>query len=432
MWCMHKNIFHSVKTSVRELTSVMKLSALSVLLVYISCILTNPVVTQISPKLLASQRLINELLDDVPICATKSLKAAKSPKVVIIGAGLSGIAAAAMLVESGFHDVSILEAENRTGGRILSIPFANGTIDMGGQWVHGETNNVVYDLVRDKFELGSTGVDLTFPTFLLSEGKPANQSQVLPLTKLAEKIMTSYSEQSRFSGSLGEYFIARFGTGLKSPEFAEIVPSLSQQVLDYYEKEINIWNGSRSWFDVSARGNTISSNNDGNQFMTWRDRGYKTVFDFLTVSGFVVCLFTWWVQRENSISQKKLPDPTKAIDIESKIQLNKKVLNIKLTSRPRKSSVDMTCADGSKISADIVIFTGSLGVLKRNHLTLFTPKLPPSHVKAIETLGYGTLGKIFLEFEKPFWPSDMNDWASYSLLWSKCDIEGLRGSDKEW
>lgn len=134
----------------------------------------------------------------------------------------------------------------------------------------------------------------------------------------------------------------------------------------------------------------------------------------------------------NSISQKKLPDPSKGIDVDSRVQLNKKVLNMKLAAWPRKPAVDVTCADGSKISADYVIFTGSLGVLKRNHTTLFTPRLPPRHIKAIETLGYGTLGKIFLEFEEPFWPSNVRDWVSYSLLWSKSDIELLRGSDKEW
>lgn len=91
--------------------------------------------------------------------------------------------------------------------------------------------------------------------------------------------------------------------------------------------------------------------------------------------------------------------------------------------------MSVICDDGSRTSADFVIFTGSLGVLKQNHTTLFTPRLPARHITAIETLGYGTLGKIFLEFEKPFWP---NDWVGYSLLWSKSDIESLRGSDKEW
>lgn len=236
----------------------------------ISCILTNLAFAQIFDNEIAG--------DEVSNCATKALSDAK---VVIVGAGLAGISAAAMLMENGFRDVTIFEAENRIGGRILSVPFANGIIDMGAQWIHGQTNNVVYDLASGYFKFGDTGVCSTFPTFLHSEGIPANQSQVVALTKLAEKILSSYSEQSQFSGSLGEFFITRFIAGLKAFEFDE---GLSQQILDYYEKEINVWNGSSTWFDVSARGNSISKANDGNQFMTWRDMGYRTVFDFLTVS----------------------------------------------------------------------------------------------------------------------------------------------------
>ena len=54
--------------------------------------------------------------------------------MVIIGAGLAGISAAVKLVESGIENVVILEAENRIGGRIHSVPFAGSVIDLGGQW----------------------------------------------------------------------------------------------------------------------------------------------------------------------------------------------------------------------------------------------------------------------------------------------------------
>ena len=40
------------------------------------------------------------------------------PKIVIIGCGISGIAAAHRLVKAGFQHVRILEATARSGGRI--------------------------------------------------------------------------------------------------------------------------------------------------------------------------------------------------------------------------------------------------------------------------------------------------------------------------
>lgn len=43
--------------------------------------------------------------------------------VIIVGAGASGIAAATSLMEHGVDNIVILEAENRTGGRINTVPF---------------------------------------------------------------------------------------------------------------------------------------------------------------------------------------------------------------------------------------------------------------------------------------------------------------------
>lgn len=44
----------------------------------------------------------------------------KSPKIVIVGAGPAGIAAASKLFEYGFKNVTILEAESRIGGRVYT------------------------------------------------------------------------------------------------------------------------------------------------------------------------------------------------------------------------------------------------------------------------------------------------------------------------
>lgn len=56
------------------------------------------------------------------------------PKIVIIGAGVAGIAAARKLLERGFRNILVLEAENRIGGRIQTIPFGANVVDLGAQW----------------------------------------------------------------------------------------------------------------------------------------------------------------------------------------------------------------------------------------------------------------------------------------------------------
>ena len=49
------------------------------------------------------------------------------PSVIIIGAGAAGIAAASKLLKDGIKDVTILEAENRIGGRIRTVKFSKYT-----------------------------------------------------------------------------------------------------------------------------------------------------------------------------------------------------------------------------------------------------------------------------------------------------------------
>ena len=45
----------------------------------------------------------------------------KNASVVIVGAGISGLACAVKLFQHGFQNLTILEARNRCGGRIHSI-----------------------------------------------------------------------------------------------------------------------------------------------------------------------------------------------------------------------------------------------------------------------------------------------------------------------
>lgn len=56
-------------------------------------------------------------------------------KIIIIGGGASGFAAASKLISNGFRNVLILEAENRIGGRVYTIPFGANVLDMGAQWL---------------------------------------------------------------------------------------------------------------------------------------------------------------------------------------------------------------------------------------------------------------------------------------------------------
>jgi len=62
---------------------------------------------------------------------------------------MAGLCSASVLLRAGFR-VTVLEARNRLGGRILQHELPNGhLIDVGPNWIHGAAENPLMDLARE-------------------------------------------------------------------------------------------------------------------------------------------------------------------------------------------------------------------------------------------------------------------------------------------
>lgn len=68
---------------------------------------------------------------------------ARDPDVIIIGAGMSGLAAARELGRAGLS-VCMLEARNRIGGRVFTLhdPACNVPIELGAEFIHGRPREI--------------------------------------------------------------------------------------------------------------------------------------------------------------------------------------------------------------------------------------------------------------------------------------------------
>ena len=90
----------------------------------------------------------------------------------------------------------------------------------------------------------------------------------------------------------------------------------------------------------------------------------------------------------------------------SKLDLRTRKVAKQITYESNKNVVTrgtrVTCEDGEVFEADHVVLTTPLGVLKSETIQ-FEPALPERKSKAISRLGFGTLNKVILVFDKPFW-----------------------------
>ena len=89
----------------------------------------------LAPTILASSCNDNESSD------------AKGKSVIIVGAGISGLSAAKKLKEKGFN-VTVIEAQEKVGGRLRTNRNLGIAFDEGASWIHGINGNPVTTLAQ--------------------------------------------------------------------------------------------------------------------------------------------------------------------------------------------------------------------------------------------------------------------------------------------
>ncbi|XP_050076230.1 spermine oxidase-like [Anopheles maculipalpis] len=335
------------------------------------------------------------------------------PRVLIVGAGGAGIAAATRLLERGFKNLTILEAENRIGGRIHSVRRGQNVLDYGAQWVHGKDNNFIYDMASE-YGLVEIEQHKENDLYYKSNGelvpKAASDQVIDTIYTLLEDVASLQS----FSGSLGAYYDQVFYDAVREGKFAGIDQRTCYQLYQFFVKYHNTYNATDTLHEVSGAGLLEFEDNQDEFLINWKNRGFHTLLDLL---------------------MRKLPEQKKngaqPIPIEEYTKFNHVVSSIKWSLENPTDRVLVTCTNGVTFAATHLILTVSLGVLQDMHTAWFDPPLPDPKRNAIEGLYIGTIDKMFLEFEQPFWPQD-NSWHGFGLLWEPNDLEQLRRDGRQW
>ena len=91
------------------------------------------------------------------LLTAEKLLGSKAQNIAIIGAGISGMAAAARLRQAGL-EVTVFEARKRLGGRIWTSTALGLPLDLGASWIHGDDGNPLTGLAA-AMDLPATATD---------------------------------------------------------------------------------------------------------------------------------------------------------------------------------------------------------------------------------------------------------------------------------
>ncbi|XP_054278009.1 spermine oxidase-like [Macrosteles quadrilineatus] len=203
-------------------------------------------------------------------------------KVVIVGAGISGFAAATTLLKNNFTDFVVLEASDRIGGRINTVQFGGVPVDKGAEFVHGQEDNIVYDLVKPYGLLASYAPLVKSGKHIFADvtGRQYNNTLVYSLVEEAREILyQDYSEHNSSDGSVAGFFYPRLQELVTA---SEVDAELWEAVNHTVTTNEMVYSAADSLEQLGVRGEGEYVENGGDQTLKWTSRGYKTIFEILS------------------------------------------------------------------------------------------------------------------------------------------------------
>ncbi|XP_015767260.1 PREDICTED: polyamine oxidase-like isoform X4 [Acropora digitifera] len=279
-------------------------------------------------------------------------------KVLILGAGLSGITAAKTLYDQGVTDFLVLEGQDYIGGRVTQASFAGIKVEMGANWIqHSDEDDDPLMPLKNKSNLTATPSNYGRHIIRNDTGADVTNSELLKQWTVASDKLFKLGEER------GEEDIP--------PRDMPATIALEKLgwISDTPLKKLLSWNTINFEYGVSERETSLNNMAPGGEDLFITDqRGLWTLFrDFYS-------------------------------KFARKIVLNQTVTRIKYSDE----SVEVTTAEGIVYAAEYALCTFSTAVLGSKMVT-FDPDLPDWKKEAIFRLRMVHYTKIFLKFPTKFW-----------------------------
>jgi monoamine oxidase len=292
-------------------------------------------------------------------------------KVIIIGAGFAGLAAAYFLQKNKKADVTVLEARSRIGGRIFSYNMdekENLVIELGGEWI-GNSHTRMQELCE---ELGLELFNNQFDTHLIYKGQYFKSNE------------WDYSEEwkKKFQKIIDDY-----------PKLTH-ADKVKLDKMDWWRFLVN--NGCegrdldlRELLDSTDFGETIRSVSAFAALAEYAESSPKNEMDLKIRGG-------------NSMFAEKLADKIGRENILLKHTVNRIVQNV-------KGGVTVHCDNGQVFRGQKIICTIPTFSIKK---IKWEPGLPADKVNAINELQYARINKNPVLFSERFWKDESFDMVT--------------------
>lgn len=289
--------------------------------------------------------------------AAGRIRYGEAKRILIIGAGIAGIAAARVLQDAG-HEVIVLEGRERMGGRIWTDTSLDYPIDLGPSYIEQTRSNPLADFAA-KTKLSIQKVDYNDYYLFDQEGQLLDDAHRESHAALTEKLL------KKIQKALGKVE--------EEETFQNVVDAvLRNEKMDVAAWQTLQWRLAQLEIAAGIEFKHLAANDQYDLFFAEDD--------LMPVKGF----------------EDLLQKMTTGIDI----RYNQKVKIV------RQSASNVTISTmGEDFDGDFCLVTLPLGVLKSTGIR-FDPVFSTAKRNAVEKLEVGVINKLALQFETQFWPGD--------------------------
>ncbi len=307
--------------------------------------------------------------------AAQNVKSSKNKKIIVIGAGLAGLAAARTLQQAGFK-VQVVEARERIGGRTYtSQRWADIPLDLGASWIHGTQGNPITKLAE---QAGAKTISTSLDSARIFYAKDA-VLQTDELYDTAENLIEAAIDAARendadssIRAAVDAYLSNKRITAAMAQQIEFLLNSTLEQEYSGSLEQL-----SALYFDEDEQ--------FGGADVVF-EQGYQSIVHYLS-------------QGLNILTHHAV----------HQIEYNDAGVSVQFDGQ-------------SSIQADAVVLTVPLGVLKANQIK-FNPSFPEIKQQVIQKLGMGVLNKVYLRFAQIHWQP-----KSVWLEW----VSNQKGQWSEW